>query len=142
MTDLILSAKLSTYEQHPLNGRQKMKHIKISTTGQITEIKEINLAALQEGVGGWVQAIDLSETVVLWCNEEGKMINLPHNPYAQELWDEAYGVKTDYIVGDVVITGGTDNEGNTLGLSEADLAEVKKTLEKVALFVEPRVIVY
>jgi hypothetical protein len=119
-----------------------MKHIKISTTGQITEIKEINLAALQEGVGGWVQAIDLSETVVLWCNEEGKMINLPHNPYAQELWDEAYGVKTDYIVGDVVITGGTDNEGNTLGLSETDLAEVKKTLEKVALFVEPRVIVY
>ena len=119
-----------------------MKHIKISTTGQITEIKEINLAALQEGVGGWVQAIDLSETVVLWCNEEGKLINLPHNPYAQELWDEAYGVKTDYIVGDVVITGGTDNEGNTLGLSEADLAAVKKTLEKVALFVEPRVIVY
>ena len=44
-------------------------------------------------------------------------MRLEHNPFAQDLWDRALGADTDYIVGSVVITGGTDAEGETMGLT-------------------------
>jgi len=69
------------------------------------------LARLQVMVGGWVQCVDLENRVDLWCNEEGKMIGLPVNPLATMIWQVAYG-PTDVMVGDVVISGGADNEGN------------------------------
>lgn len=73
-------------------------------------------------VGGYIQAVPLSydETIgdlTLWCNEEGKLDGLPFNQAATMLWELFYG-KTDYMVGDVVLSGGTDEEGNTISISE------------------------
>lgn len=103
--------------------------LKISTDGNVTELDSISLAVLQESVGGWVQAIDLRDDVTMWCNEEGKMEGLPHNPVGQALWVQAFGA-TDYIVGDVVFTGGTDRDGETLPLSEDRAREIRAvTLE-------------
>jgi hypothetical protein len=82
------------------------------------------LPVLQQGVGGWVQAIDLSTDLTLWLNEEGKLADLPHNPFAQALWDERFGAYTDYIVGDIVLTGGTGDEGETLGLAKEQVASL------------------
>ena len=101
------------------------KAIRITTENEtiVFELKSDSLEQLQQAVGGYVQAIDLSDKLTLWCNEEGKMINLPHNRGAQKLWDEVFGAGTDYIVGDIVLTGGADRHGNTLGLTDA---QVKK----------------
>jgi hypothetical protein len=34
------------------------------------------------------------------------------------MWDKVFGAGTDLIVGTVVITGGTDNDGETIGLTD------------------------
>ena len=121
--------------------RQKMKKaLNIKTTGEVIELDLSidSLQTLQTAVDGWVQAIELGDRLTLWCNEEGKMINLPHNPFAQYFWDKKFGAHTDYILGDVVLTGGTDDEGETLGLTDEQVAIIEKIVFKVLQFVEPR----
>lgn len=119
------------------------KALHIKTTGEVIEldITADSLTTLQTAVGGWVQAIDLTDTMTMWCNEEGKLISLPHNPFAQLLWDISFGAHTDYIVGDVVITGGTDSEGATLGIDSLEEAIVRKAVAQARKFVEPNIVV-
>lgn len=95
--------------------------IRTDGTTSVIDIESDSLKQLQYAVGGWVQAIDLSPTRTMWVNEEGKLTGLPHNIFAQVFWDNAYGVGTDIIVGDVVLTGGVDSQGETLGLADADV---------------------
>ncbi len=98
----------------------------ITTAGEmsIIDLAENELATLQAKVGGWVQMVDLNDNLTLWCNEEGKLEGLPLNRYATELWESVYG-KTDIIVGDIVLTGGADDEGETLGLSDLKIEAIK-----------------
>lgn len=79
--------------------------------------KESQLSALQEAVGGLIEAVDLSDSLTMWVNEEGKLHGLPINALATILWEKHFGF-TDIIVGDVIFTGGTGSEGETLGLNE------------------------
>lgn len=119
------------------------KALHIKTTGEVIEldITADSLTTLQTAVGGWVQAIDIASDLTMWCNEEGKLISLPHNPFAQFMWDKAFGAHTDYIVGDIVLTGGTDEEGATLGLTDEQTAIVRGIVAKVRQFVEPSITV-
>jgi hypothetical protein len=90
-------------------------------TVEFTE--ETSYDMLSKGCGGYTQAVELNNNLTLWCNEEGKLNGLEVNIVAQKFWEEAYGA-TDIIVGDVVFTGGCDQAGNTLGLSQ-------KLIEKI-----------
>ena len=118
------------------------KAIYIPTLGsmEIIDLEFDSLLKLQRSVGGWVQAIDLSETMSLWCNEEGKMLQLSHNPFGQALWEKSYG-RTDYIVGDIVITGGVDDEGDTISLTDEQIAFVTEVVAEVNEFISPRIVV-
>jgi hypothetical protein len=81
---------------------------------------------LNTAVAGWIQAVELSEDlegITLWVNEEGKMNGLPYNQKATYLWEKSYGF-TDVIVGTAVLTGGTDDEGETLPLTDVQVAEI------------------
>jgi len=83
------------------------------------------LADLQKAVDGWIEAIDISADLTMWVNEEYLLRNeLVLNPLATALFSSIGG--TQPIFGDVVITGGTDPEGETLGLAENDLADLKE----------------
>ena len=115
--------------------------LQVKTTGEVTELdlSSDSLQTLQTAVGGWVQAIDLASDLSMWCNEEGKLNSLPHNPYAQFMWDEVFGAHTDYLVGDIVLTGGTDSEGETIGLTQEQVDIMKLTVAKVQKFVEPSI---
>jgi hypothetical protein len=115
--------------------------IRITTAGEATtlDISTEPLATLQQGVGGLVQAVDLSERLTMWLNEEGKVLGQAHNPYGQFFWDKLYGAHTDYIVGDIVISGGTDADGNTLGLTEQQVEWVMYFVNRVREFVEPSI---
>ena len=119
------------------------KAIQITTLGEMVaiDLESESLLKLQRAVSGWVQAIDLSETMSMWCNEEGKIMSLPHNPYGQALWTMTYG-NTDYIVGDIVLTGGTDSEGETLGLTPARIFYLKSVAVAISQMVEPQIVVY
>lgn len=124
------------------------KAIQIKTDGTFTEldISKNSLETLQQGVEGMVQAIDIAEDLTMWCNEEGKILRLPHNPFGQAFWEVAFPVseygKTDYIVGDIVFTGGTDSEGETLGLSVAQVFQIRDLANAVRKIVEPQIVVY
>ena len=113
----------------------------ITTTGWVTklDISTEPLVTLQAGVGGLVQAIDLSQRLTMWLNEEGKVLGQAHNPYGQFFWDKLYGAHTDYIVGDIVISGGTDGHGDTLGLTEQQVEWVMYFVDRVREVVEPSI---
>ncbi|MBL5830871.1 DUF3846 domain-containing protein [Bacillus sporothermodurans] len=76
---------------------------------------------IKNAVGGYVEALRLSDTCTLWVNEEGKINDLKPN---FQLLDRA-GIPQDYVVGNVIFTGVDDN-GSTVGLTEEDLKLIEK----------------
>ena len=92
----------------------------ITTEGDIS-IKEndnefVDYETLSSGVGGMIEAVSMKK-FDLWCNENGMAEGLEINPIATRLYADAFGF-TNYILGNVVITGGVDDEGETLGLTD------------------------
>jgi len=71
----------------------------ITTTGFVEELEgKPTLEQLQKIVGGLIEYVPIHDGGYMYCNEEGKLLGLPPNPYATELID--FG---DVIVGDVVV---------------------------------------
>jgi hypothetical protein len=110
-------------------------------TTEILDLEDDTLKKLQGAVGGWVQAIDLQENLTLWCNEEGKLIGLTPNVIGTHLWEKSFGM-TDVIMGDVVFTGGTDDEGENLGLPHAWQVQLEELATKLRSAYEGEVHVY
>jgi len=108
-----------------------MLAITLNTEGEAKEVQlpegGSQLERLQEAVGGLIQAVDFTENLTLWCNEEGKIYGLPINTMATFLWEKYFGM-TDYICGNVIFTGGTGDEGETLGLNEETAKELRNFL--------------
>ena len=85
-------------------------------TTEILDLEVDSLEQLQDAVGGLIEAADLYDDLTLWCNEEGKLINgMQPNVIATHLWEKSFTM-SDVIMGDVVFTGGTDDEGNNLAI--------------------------
>lgn len=100
-----------------------MKAVRINTDGTKTIVEFTNetcYTVLSEAVGGLIECVTLRDKAGvpdMWLNENGKFSGLDQNPTATALWVDMYDL-TDVIMGDVVITGGADEEGYTLGLSD------------------------
>lgn len=101
-------------DQHEVGYRSGP--VKFVTPVQVLDLTEDSLSKMQAVVDGYVQCVDLTEQVSLWCNEEGKMNGLPVNRVGTSMWIEQYG-ETDIIVGNIVLTGGADDEGELLSLT-------------------------
>jgi hypothetical protein len=88
------------------------------TANDTIDIIEIDgsLSSMQSLVGGLIQPIDLLEDVTMWVNEEGLLIDLPYNHLATTFCG-IFGIDT-YICGNVFLTGGTDEDGNTMPLKQ------------------------
>jgi hypothetical protein len=99
-------------------------------TTEVLDIEEDSLKKLQGAVGGWVQAVDLHDDLTLWCNEEGKLIGLTPNVIGTHLYEKNFSV-LDVIMGDIVFTGGTDDEGDNLGLPTAWLVQLQELAGKL-----------
>lgn len=82
------------------------------------------LAVLQAQCGGYVQAVDLTPTMTMWCNEEGKLNGSEWNECATAIWHAIYG-PSDTIFGTVVFTGGADDEGETQSITTEDFARLQ-----------------
>ena len=93
--------------------------IKTDGTKHVKTVENIDLAFLQECVGGYIEAVNLPsfEGATMYVNEEGKLNGLLINLYATQLFQGDYG-KTDVIVGDIVLVGATDSEGYDTGLTD------------------------
>lgn len=86
----------------------------------ILDIEGDELAKLQSAVDGYIEAVVLAEDVVMWVNEEFVFRpDLEPNLIGSAFYSEIGGTRP--IFGTVVITGGTDPEGYTIGLSQQDV---------------------
>jgi len=100
-------------------------------TTEILDLETDSLKKLQAAVGGLIQAVDLHDDLTLWCNEEGKLINgMLTNVIGTHLYEKNFGM-TDIIMGDVVFSGGTDDEGDNLALPTAWLVQLQELAGKL-----------
>lgn len=78
------------------------------------------LAELQAAVGGSIEAAPSDPIVTIWCNEDGIGLGLLHNAAADVVWSlyDVFGclASGDHLLGNIVITGGTDDHGDTMDL--------------------------
>jgi hypothetical protein len=102
----------------------------MSTDGvvQVVPFVDNQLKTLQTAVGGYVEAINLSPDLIMWVNEEGKMNKLPFNQAATSIFMKHRG-GADFIVGQVIFTGGNDSSGDTNGIDEAQIQQLKTYAE-------------
>jgi hypothetical protein len=111
-------------------------------TTEVLDLDTDTLEKLQGAVGGLIQAVDLHDDLTLWCNEEGKLINgMQPNVIGTHLYEKSFSV-TDIIMGDVVFTGGTDDEGENLGLPFAWQLQLQELADKLRSAYEGEVHVY
>jgi len=105
-------------------------------TTEILDLEVDSLEQLQEAVGGLVQAADLHDNLTLWCNEEGKLINgMQPNVIGTHMWQKSFGM-TDVIMGNIVFTGGTDDEGDNLALPYPWQLQLEELAEKLRVAYE------
>jgi hypothetical protein len=78
---------------------------------------------ISDAVGGYIEAVSLDDDLTMYVNEEGKLDGLPLNLLATLLFRTRFGA-TDIIMGDAILVGGVDDEGDDLGLSDSKLEEV------------------
>lgn len=64
-----------------------------------------------------VDAVDLSDQLTMWIDDEGAINGSPVNRAATLLY-AAHRPPHQHYYGHAVITGGTDHHGNTLGLTQ------------------------
>lgn len=107
---------------------EKVMYISVDNSIEVKEIEEIEYDTLYEGVNGLVELVSLNRDVDMWVNEEGKVNGLEPNLLATVIWKKVFP-NPDVIMGNVVITGGADSEGNTVGLSDASIMEILNLIE-------------
>ena len=67
-----------------------------STSRLPTAVPKMPLEEVQAIVGGYVEYVAIRGFGAVWCNEEGLLRGLPHNPKASRIAQRA-------IVGDVIL---------------------------------------
>ncbi|MET9097192.1 DUF3846 domain-containing protein [Streptomyces cyaneofuscatus] len=68
-----------------------------------------------------VDAVEISPTLTMWLNDEGVITGAPINRSATILY-ALHNEPTQHYVGNVVLTGGIDRHGETLGLTNDEIA--------------------
>jgi hypothetical protein len=91
----------------------------VHASGNITPVHVDGYKDIQKVVGGTFDVVvsDTGETS-LWFNDEGKLNGMDPNFKATKIWwqlNPAFDGQ-DYLAGPVLITGGADMNGNTLGV--------------------------
>lgn len=104
--------------------------VNVDFTTEVLDLEQDEYNQIRDAVGGLIQPVDLKPDLTLWCNEEGKIIDLPLNIIASHMWERSFG-PTDIILGDCVFTGGTDDEGETIELSHAWLVQLEEFAARI-----------
>ncbi|MDQ0976649.1 hypothetical protein QFZ31_006701 [Neobacillus niacini] len=87
----------------------------------LVEKFEHSLEHLQAVVGGYIEAIRVNDSITIWINEEGKLIEgMKPNFYLIDTNNKP----VDIVLGDIIITG-TDEEGETISLTDQEIEEIQ-----------------
>lgn len=106
--------------------KMKKLALQVSPMGEVTEldISKDSLRTLQTAVDGLIQPVDFYD-FTMWVNEEG----LLRNDLQRNL--VALGFYPTPIMGTIVFTGLSDEEGETLGLSENNSNSIRAIAKRV-----------
>lgn len=99
------------------------------------EVQEIDdrLEAMQEIVGGLIQALyPFKEPVVLICNDEGKMLNLPANRGLRNEDGELY----DIVVGTFFLCGAPPDSDSFVSLTSEQIEKYGELFHNPEMFLE------
>jgi len=107
---------------------EKVITISIDNQVDIIEVDAIEYETLSTAVNGMIELVSLSEDVDMWLNEEGKLRGMEPNVLATLLFNKVFP-NFDVIMGDIIITGGSDDDGNTVGLSDASIIDIFAMLQ-------------
>ena len=102
---------------------EKQKAVIISTEGHKSVVEfefGKSYQLLSDAVGGMIECVGLKDAD-LWCNENGISEGLDLNMIASAIYSDAFGAGNP-ILGNVIITGSADDEGETLGLTDEQVA--------------------
>lgn len=99
----------------------------------VIDIAQDELSQLQSAVDGYIEAVPLGD-VMMWVNEEFVFRpELLPNLLASAFYSEVGGTRP--IFGTVVLTGGTDPEGYSLGLTAHEVSDIQRMVREArALF--------
>ena len=86
----------------------------------VVENFEHSLESLQKFVGGYIEAVRVTESIVIWVNEEGKLEGLEGNFYLTD----KNGLPIDLIAGNALFTG-SNGEGETVSLTDEEVTYIK-----------------
>lgn len=103
--------------------------VKAELTAELIDIAEQELDKLQSAVDGLIQPVDLTPTITMWVNEEGLLRNDLGLNFIATAFIAEMGSNSP-IMGDVVFTGGINEEGNTKSLTKGDIAELTEMVSK------------
>ena len=117
---------------------EKQKAVIITTEGKKSLVEfdfGNSYQILSDAVGGMIECVGLKDADV-WCNENGIAEGLFLNMIASAIYSDAFN-SSNPILGNVIITGSCDAEGETLGLTDEQaaywLAYDKKVIPTVYL---------
>lgn len=103
------------------------KGLFVSTLGNVVKASYDDLDAYQRAVGGWIEALDLTldsgRQVSIYFNEDGIAEDLPANAKITALVQSVLHTSI-FILGDVVIIGPPDAEGDTTDLLPATMSAI------------------
>ena len=111
---------------------EKQKAVIISTEGHKSVVEfefGKSYQILSDAVGGMIECVSLKDAD-LWCNENGIAEGLELNMIASAIYSDAFNASNP-ILGNVIITGSVDAEGETLGLTDEQVAHWLEYNKKV-----------
>lgn len=88
---------------------------------------EYSLDDYQKIVGGYIEGVTIGEDIIMYCNEEGKILGLPVNNIATD-YVKSVRPFNDYICGNVVFTK-IDKEGDSTTLTLDDIDNIISFIE-------------
>lgn len=105
-----------------MNKKEKDLRIVLKKVGKNPEVMNIEntLEAKQKLVDGLIEVVSITNEILLICNEEGKLDNLPPNL----LFDY------DYIAGDCFFIGDDYKNGDFKSLTDEQIEEVRELCKK------------
>lgn len=108
-----------------MNKKEKELKIVLKKVGENPEVMNIKntLEAKQKLVDGLIEVVSITNDILLICNEEGKLENLPPNLL----------LDYDYIAGDCFFIGDDFENGNFKSLTDKQIEEIKELCKKQEL---------
>jgi len=107
-----------------------IKGLILHLDGQIEEFDyDQHYSNLQRIVDGYFEVVRFGDKPYFcYCNEEGKLIRLPENRMATDLWYDSGQIVMigDYIAGTVIFFGHPDGEGNDTDYPQQLIDDLKK----------------